>query len=79
VHDYHDELTGVLASFLAKRAPGYNGLGFPDPRKHLYTLHVSMIRRARTVFVSFELRYTGCEEGHDGNDDSPGGSGVPAA
>ena len=23
VHDYHDELTGVLASSLAKRAPGY--------------------------------------------------------
>jgi len=23
VYDYHDELTGVLASFLAKRAPGY--------------------------------------------------------
>jgi superfamily II DNA or RNA helicase len=34
VHDYHDELTGVLASSLAKRAPGYTSLGFPDPRKH---------------------------------------------
>jgi hypothetical protein len=33
VHDYHDELTGVLASSLAKRAPGYTGLSFPDPRK----------------------------------------------
>jgi superfamily II DNA or RNA helicase len=32
VHDYHDELTGVLASALAKRAPGYKSLGFPDPR-----------------------------------------------
>jgi hypothetical protein len=31
VHDYHDELTGVLASSLAKRAPGYTSLGFPDP------------------------------------------------
>ena len=31
VHDYHDELTGVLASFLAKRAPGYTSLGFSDP------------------------------------------------
>jgi superfamily II DNA or RNA helicase len=31
-HDYHDELTGVLASSLAKRAPGYTSLGFPDPR-----------------------------------------------
>jgi superfamily II DNA or RNA helicase len=30
VHDYHDELTGVLASSLAKRAPGYTSLGFPD-------------------------------------------------
>jgi superfamily II DNA or RNA helicase len=33
VHDYHDVLTGVLASSLAKRAPGYASLGFPDPRK----------------------------------------------
>ena len=31
VHDYHDELTGVLASSLAKRAPDYTSLGFPDP------------------------------------------------
>jgi hypothetical protein len=36
VHDYHDELTGVLASSLAKRAPGYTSLGFPDPRKLPY-------------------------------------------
>jgi superfamily II DNA or RNA helicase len=33
VHDYHDVLTGVLASSLAKRVPGYVGLGFPNPRK----------------------------------------------
>ncbi len=33
VHDYHDINTGVLASSLAKRAPGYLSLGFPDPRK----------------------------------------------
>jgi superfamily II DNA or RNA helicase len=33
VHDYHDALTGVLASSLAKRAPGYTSLGFPDPRR----------------------------------------------
>lgn len=33
VHDYHDVDTGVLASSLAKRAPGYMSLGFPDPRK----------------------------------------------
>lgn len=32
VHDYHDIDTGVLASSLAKRAPGYISLGFPDPR-----------------------------------------------
>jgi hypothetical protein len=31
--EVHDEPTGVLASSLAKRAPGYTGLGFPDPRK----------------------------------------------
>jgi superfamily II DNA or RNA helicase len=33
VHDYHDIDTGVLASSLTKRAPGYVSLGFPDPRK----------------------------------------------
>jgi len=33
VHDYHDELTPVIASSLRKRAPGYTKLGFPDPRK----------------------------------------------
>jgi len=33
VHDYLDERTGVLAAMLAKRAPGYAGLGFSDPRK----------------------------------------------
>jgi hypothetical protein len=31
VHDYLDERTGVLAAMLAKRAPGYANLGFPDP------------------------------------------------
>jgi superfamily II DNA or RNA helicase len=35
VHDYHDVATGVLASSLAKRAPGYTSLGFPDPRRML--------------------------------------------
>jgi superfamily II DNA or RNA helicase len=30
VHDYLDERTGVLAAMLAKRAPGYTGLGFSD-------------------------------------------------
>ncbi|MBY0443448.1 MAG: DEAD/DEAH box helicase [Mycobacteriaceae bacterium] len=33
VHDYHDELTPVLASSLRKRAPGYITMGFPDLRK----------------------------------------------
>ena len=37
VHDYVDERTGVLASSLAKRAPGYVSLGFPDPRRLAYT------------------------------------------
>lgn len=32
VHDYHDIETPVLAAALAKRAPGYVSLGFPDPR-----------------------------------------------
>jgi superfamily II DNA or RNA helicase len=35
VHDYHDGATGVLASTLARRAPGYTSLGFPDPRRVL--------------------------------------------
>lgn len=33
VHDYHDVATGVLASSLARRAPGYRSPGFPDPRR----------------------------------------------
>ncbi|MEO9238625.1 MAG: DEAD/DEAH box helicase family protein [Jatrophihabitantaceae bacterium] len=33
VHDYHDVVTGVLASSLNKRAAGYTSLGFPDPRR----------------------------------------------
>lgn len=32
IHDYHDVQTPVLAAALAKRAPGYVSLGFPDPR-----------------------------------------------
>ena len=47
VHDYHDELTGVLASSLAKRAPGYTSLGFPDPRKLPYTPSAQMARPAQ--------------------------------
>jgi hypothetical protein len=31
----HDQLTGVLASLLAKRAPGYTSLGFPEPPQTL--------------------------------------------
>jgi superfamily II DNA or RNA helicase len=33
IHDYHDVRTPVLAASLAKRAPGYTHLGFPDPRR----------------------------------------------
>lgn len=33
VHDYHDVEMPVLAAALAKRAPGYISLGFPDPRR----------------------------------------------
>jgi hypothetical protein len=33
IHDYHDTATSVLAFSLAKRAPGYTSLGFPDPRR----------------------------------------------
>jgi len=33
VHDYHDIEVPVLAAALAKRAPGYTSLGFPDPRR----------------------------------------------
>jgi superfamily II DNA or RNA helicase len=33
VHGYHDVATSVLASSLARRAPGYTSLGFPDPRR----------------------------------------------
>jgi superfamily II DNA or RNA helicase len=32
VHDYHDVEMPALAAALAKRAPGYVSLGFPDPR-----------------------------------------------
>ena len=32
-HDYHDIETPVLAAALAKRAPGYVSLGFPDLRR----------------------------------------------
>ena len=33
VHDYHDELTPVIASSLRKRAPGYTKAGLPRPQK----------------------------------------------
>ena len=33
VHDYHDAEMPVLAAALAKRAPGYVSLGFPDPSR----------------------------------------------
>jgi superfamily II DNA or RNA helicase len=49
VHDYHDELTGVLASSLAKRAPGYTSLGFPDPRKLAQRQHSPRGTAGRTA------------------------------
>lgn len=33
VHDYHDIETPVLSAAVAKRAPGYVSLDFPDPRR----------------------------------------------
>lgn len=38
------ERTGVLAAMLAKRAPGYTGLGFADPRRLTLTPSASMDR-----------------------------------
>jgi len=46
VHDYHDEQVGVLASSLAKRAPGYTSLGFPDPRKLPYSPSAASVHPA---------------------------------
>lgn len=37
IHDYHDPRTPLLAASLAKRAPGYTSLGFPDPRRISFT------------------------------------------
>jgi hypothetical protein len=37
IHDYHDTATSVLAASLAKRAPRYASLGFPDPRRVTFT------------------------------------------
>jgi superfamily II DNA or RNA helicase len=48
VHDYHDELTGVLASSLAKRAPGYTSLGFTDPRRLPYTPSANVATTTRS-------------------------------
>jgi superfamily II DNA or RNA helicase len=45
VHDYLDERTGVFAAMLAKRAPGYTGLGFPDPRRIAFTPSASADRQ----------------------------------
>jgi superfamily II DNA or RNA helicase len=51
VHDYHDAATGVLASSLAKRAPGYTSLGFPDPGGSVDTESGASIMRAVGVCV----------------------------
>jgi superfamily II DNA or RNA helicase len=52
VHDYHDEQVGVLASSLAKRAPGYTSLGFPDPRKLTYSPGAAAMHAAVQALVS---------------------------
>lgn len=49
IHDYHDVLTGVLASSLAKRAPGYLSLGFPGPSKPIKTRLLKPSLRGGTV------------------------------
>jgi hypothetical protein len=53
VHDYHDIRTGVLASSLRKRAPGYRSLGFPDPQHDTapptFAVGLSRIRRKSDV------------------------------
>ena len=46
IHDYHDTATSVLAASLAKRAPGYTSLGFPDPRP---IPHTPSSRAAREI------------------------------
>ena len=45
IHDYHDVHTPVLAASLAKRAPGYTSLGFPDPRHLAPTLSANDLSR----------------------------------
>ena len=45
VHDYHDVNTSVLASSLAKRAPGYVSLGFPDPADQHQPVEYAVTRR----------------------------------
>ena len=37
IHDYHDVHTPVLTASLARRAPGYTSLGFPDARHIAHT------------------------------------------
>ena len=44
----------VLAAMLAKRAPGYPGLGFPDPRKITLTPSASTDRQpAQPAAISY--------------------------
>jgi len=50
IHDYHDTDTPVLAASLAKRAPGYTSLGFPDPRR--LPLTPSTVRTSATAAES---------------------------
>ena len=49
MHDYHDLRTGVLAASLAKRAPGYTSLDFPDLSAPQPAHHVLANRRDQPV------------------------------
>jgi superfamily II DNA or RNA helicase len=60
VHDYHDAATGVLASSLAKRAPGYTSLGFPrsSPERG-HVRRISSQRRSRQMASAFARQPAG--------------------
>jgi superfamily II DNA or RNA helicase len=59
VHDYHDELTPVLAASLARRAPGYTSLGFPDPRRLPHTPSAHLPAQSTSPIVGQQQPTTG--------------------
>lgn len=59
VHDYHDELTAVLAASLARRAPGYTSLGFPDPRRLPHTPSARLPAQSISPIVGQQQPTTG--------------------